>query len=93
LDVPLVGLQLSQDRPSETVYESVPPPLFRTVKLWFEGLDPCTQLAESVEALSSIAGSALTVSVTPTVCGLFAAPAAVIVIAPLYVPAARLEAL
>ena len=62
---------------------NVPPPEFEIVMDWAGGRAlPATYENLSCVIESDRVGGAVTVSVTDTVCGLFDAPAAVIVIAP-----------
>jgi hypothetical protein len=88
--VPLAGLNVSQAASSDAVHVRVPPPVFEMPSVWFAGFAaPCCPENVNDVADSPIAGGTVTVRVTLAVVGLLDAPAAVSVIAPLYVPALR----
>lgn len=86
---PPLDERLSQLRPSDAVHERGLPPLFVIVNVCALGDEPTWPLYDSdTGPTASTAGGAVMVSVTGMVRGEFAAPDAVRVIEPLYVPAA-----
>jgi hypothetical protein len=89
VEVPPAGETESQDAESARAYDSVPPPEFQTLRVCAAGFGPPWGAKKAKDAGERpIAGPGLTVSVTDAVCGLFDAAASVIVIVPVYVPAA-----
>ena len=83
--VPLFGETVSQEEPEAADQARVPAPAFVMLTVCEAGVPPPRvkeKLAWPVESDNEGCGAALTVSVTGTVRGLFAAPGAVTVIAP-----------
>jgi hypothetical protein len=90
--VPDDGLTLSQAAFSVALQLSVPEPVLVMVIVWLAGfVPPWTPVNDKFVVLKPMVGvgAAVTVSVTETVCGVFVAPVALIVIIALCVPTAR----
>jgi hypothetical protein len=89
-----VGPALSQLPPdvvaAAAVQFNVPPPVLVMFTVWLAGFDPpAVAVNVSEVGLKPIVGRAAMFNVTAIVCGVLEAPGAVMVIVPLYVPAAN----
>ena len=72
VDVPLLGLTLSQLLLSEIEYVKVPPPEFLTLNVWLEALLPSVQELDKEAVPSEMLGGddwAFTVRLNGIVCG------------------------
>jgi hypothetical protein len=78
VELPLVGLKLSQAALSLTDQLSVPPPEFQMLNVWLDGLDPpWVAVKLKLDGLRDMVGGAgFMVRLTEAVCGVFVAPGA-----------------
>ena len=78
VELPLVGLRLSQVASSLTDQLSVPPPEFQMLNVWLDGLAPPSVAVKlKLDGLYDMVGrGGFMVRLTGTVCGVFVAPGA-----------------